>query len=65
VVEADVGGACEEPSMNSLITALQNGIHKRFQSTLESEEHRIATMLHPKFKLAFPADEQAQMHDRQ
>jgi hypothetical protein len=51
--------------LRPLTTALLSGIQKRFQSTLDNEEYRIATMLHPKFKLAFLQDEQARMQGRQ
>ena len=55
----------EDVNMRPLTTALLSGIQNRFQSTLDSDECRIATMLHPKFKLAFLRDEQARMQGRQ
>ena len=51
--------------MKPLTTALPSGIQSRFQSVLDSDEYRIATMLHPKFKLAFLQDEQVRMQGRQ
>jgi hypothetical protein len=52
-------------SMKPLSSALLNGIQNRFQPILNSEEYRIATMLHPKFKLAFLQNEQERMQGRQ
>lgn len=53
-------------SMKPLICALLKGIENRFQPILNnSDEHRIATMLHPKFKLAFLQNEQERMQGRQ
>jgi len=57
--------ASTDQSMRPLTTALLSGLRNRFQSTMDSEEYRIATMLHPKFKLAFLPDEQARMESRQ
>src|SRR5215469_16881743 len=48
-----------DASMMPLTTALLTGITKRFQASLESKEYRLATILHPRFKLAFLPDEQA------
>ena len=55
----------QDVAMKPLTSALLNGIRNRFQVTLNSEECRIATMLHPKFKLAFLQDEQERMQCRQ
>lgn len=55
----------DDVSMKPLTTALLNGIQNRFQVTLNSLEYRSATMLHPKFKLAFLQYEQAWMQGRQ
>jgi len=39
--------------MKPLSEALIAGLRRRFDCALLSEEHKVATMLHPKFKLAF------------
>lgn len=52
-------------SMKPLTSALLNGIQNRFQLTLNCDEYRIATMLHPKFKLAFLQDEHERMQGKQ
>ena len=57
--------ANDDVSMKPLTTALVTGIQNRFQTILDSDEYRIATMLHPKFKLAFLQDDQARMQGRQ
>ena len=57
--------ANDDVSMKPLTTALVTWIQNRFQTILDSDEYRIATMLHPKFKLAFLQDDQARMQGRQ
>lgn len=52
-------------SMKPLTTALLSGIQNRFQLIFDSDEYRIATMLHPKFKLACLQDEHERMQGRQ
>ena len=57
--------AGEDPTMKPLTEALIAGLRRRFDCTLQSEEHQVSTMLHPKFKLAFLPDEQSRMQGRQ
>ena len=51
--------------MKPLSEALIAGLRRRFDCALQSEEHKVATMLHHKFKLAFLPDEQSRMQARQ
>ena len=57
--------AGEDPTMKPLTEAQIAGLRKRFDCTLQSEEHQVSTMLHPKFKLAFLPVEQSRMQGRQ
>ena len=57
--------AGEDPTKKPLTEALIAGLRKRFDCTLQSEEHQVSTMFHPKFKLAFLPDEQSRVQGRQ
>ncbi len=57
--------SASDVSMKPLTCALLKGIENRFQPIMISDEHRMATILHPKFKLAFLQNEQERMQGRQ
>jgi hypothetical protein len=53
-----------DPVMKPLVNALKSGLQERFGQVLQNCDYRIASMLHPKFKLAFLTnDEKIQMKE--
>ncbi|ESN94256.1 hypothetical protein HELRODRAFT_164062 [Helobdella robusta] len=56
--------ASNDQIMQPLTTAMMRGTTKKFQTVLESDEHRVATILHPRFNLSFLHDDQRRMQAR-
>jgi len=53
---------CSDPIVMPLVNALLKGLNERFGELINSREYKIATMLHPKFKLAFLPDNERLEH---